>query len=299
MIMMNNYVLSCESTADLTKEHFEKIGAHFTCFSFIMDGETYLDDLGESMSFPEFFKRVASGADVKTSQVNTERFVEHFESFLKEGLDVLHVSLSSGISGVMNSAFAAKEILKDKYKDRKIYIVDSLAASGGYGLLMDEASKLKNEGYDIDRLKTWIEDNRLRVHHWFFSSDLTHFIRGGRISKVSGAIGMAFGICPLMNVNKDGELKVRYKIRGKNNVIKEIVERMKEFADDGLNYSGKCFINEAACMDDASKVADLIEENFKKLDGKVLINSIGTVIGCHTGPGTVALFFWGKKREDA
>jgi DegV family protein with EDD domain len=295
---MNDFVLSCESTADLSREHFEKLGVHFACFSFIMDGETYLDDLGNSMPFDEFYKKVGAGADVKTSQVNTESFVEHFESLLKEGKDVLHVCLSSGISGVINSANMAKEMLQEKYKDRKIYVVDSLSASGGFGLLMDKVAELKNEGYDIDKLKNWIEDNRLRVRHWFFTSDLTHLIRGGRISKVSGAIGMAFGICPLMDVNKNGELKVRFKIRGKNNVIKETVEKMKEQADDGLDYSEKCFITNAACPDDARKVADLIEENFKKMNGKVLVNSIGTVIGCHTGPGTVALFFWGKKREE-
>lgn len=295
---MKDYILSCESTADLSKEHFKDIGVNYICFSYTMDGVNYMDDLGESMSFSTFYKRVAEGADVKTSQVNTESFVEYFESFLKKGLDVLHVCLSSGITGVMNSALAAKEMLQDKYKDSKIYIIDSLAASSGYGLLMDKISNLKREGFDIDKLRDWIEDNKLRLHHWFFSSDLSHFIKGGRISKLSGTIGMALGICPLMNVNKNGELKVRYKIRGKNNVIKEIVNKMKEYADDGDNYADKCYISESACIDDAREVASLIEDNFKHMDGKVLINSIGTVIGCHTGPGTVALFFWGKKRED-
>lgn len=295
---MNNFVLSCESTADLSKEHFSNIGVKYVCFTYTMDGVTYLDDLGDSMPFDVFYKKVGSGAEVKTSQVNTETFVEYFEKFLKDGMDILHVSLSSGITGVMNSALAAKNILQDKYKDQKIYILDSLAASSGYGLLMDKASSLKKEGKTIDEVKDWIEENKLRVHHWFFSTDLSHYIKGGRISKVSGTIGQMLGICPLMNVNSLGELKIRYKIRGKKNVIKEIVEKMKEYADGGTEYADRCYISESACLDDAKEVSNLIEDNFKNLNGKVLINNIGTVIGCHTGPGTVALFFFGKRRED-
>lgn len=293
---MNDYVLSCESTADLSLEHFKDIDVHYVCFSYTMDGETYKDDLGLSMPFDVFYKRVAGGSDVKTSQVNTEDFVEFFEGFLEKGLDVLHVCLSSGITGVMNSANSARDILQDKYKDRKIYIQDSLAASSGYGLLMDEASRLKKQGKSIDELKDWIEDNKLRLNHWFFSSDLKHFIKGGRISKPAGAIGQLLGICPLMNVDSRGELKVVSKIRGKNNVMTEIVNKMAELADKGEDYDGKCYISESDCIEDAKSVASRIEERFKKLDGKVLINSIGTVIGCHTGPGTIALFFWGKKR---
>lgn len=293
---MNDYVLSCESTADLSLEHFKDIDVHYVCFSYTMDGETYKDDLGLSMPFDVFYKRVAGGSDVKTSQVNTEDFVEFFEGFLKKGLDILHVCLSSGITGVMNSANSARDILQDKYKDRKIYILDSLAASSGYGLLMNKASKLKKQGMSINELRDWIDNNKLRLNHWFFSSDLTHFIKGGRISKPAGAIGQLFGICPLMHVDSRGELKVVSKIRGKNNVMTEIVNKMAELADKGEDYDGKCYISESDCIDDAKNVASRIEERFKKLDGKVLINSIGTVIGCHTGPGTIALFFWGKKR---
>ena len=295
---MRDYALSCESTADLSIEHFKNIDVQYVCFSYTMDGETYKDDLGLSMPFDLFYKRVADGSDVKTSQVNTEEFVEYFENFLKQGLDILHICLSSGITGVMNSANSAKDILQDKYKDRKIYIVDSLAASSGFGLLMDTAAKLKKQGKNIDELKNWIEENKLRLNHWFFSSDLTHFIKGGRISKPAGTIGQFFGICPLMNVNSLGELKIISKIRGKNNAISEIVNRMIELADNGEDYDGKCYISESDCLEDAKVVASHIEERFKKLDGKVLINSIGTVIGCHAGPGTIALFFWGKKRED-
>ena len=295
---MDKYILSCESTADLSKEHLKEIDVPYICFSYIMDNVVYKDDLGESMHFDEFYKRIKNGADVRTSQINTESFVEYFDKFLSEGYDIIHLCLSSGITGVMNSAIAAKSMLADKYPNKKIYIVDSLAASSGYGLLIDKLSELKKDGYSIDELKEWVENNRLRLNHWFFSSDLTHFIKGGRISRTSGAIGQLLNICPLMSVNVNGELKVREKIRGKNNVIKEIVNKMVMLADDGLNYNEKCFISESACLDDAKSVSEQIEQKFKNMKEKVLINSIGTVIGCHTGPGTVALFFWGEKRQE-
>lgn len=141
-----------------------------------------------------------------------------------------------------------------------------------------------------------MEAHKLNLHHWFFSTDLTSFIRGGRVSKVSGFVGQTLNICPLLNVNDEGKLIPRQKYRGKKQVIRAIVDRMEEHAEGGLQYSGKCFISQSACEEDARRVADMIEERFPNLDGKVMINSIGTVIGSHTGPGTVALFFWGDTR---
>ena len=134
------------------------------------------------------------------------------------------------------------------------------------------------------------------MNHWFFSSDLTFFIKGGRVSKTSGFIGSVLSVCPLLNVDFEGHLIPREKIRTKKKVIQRIVEQMEENAQDGLNYSGKCFLSHSACKEDADAVARLIEERFLKLNGKVEIFPIGATIGSHTGPGTVALFFWGNKR---
>ena len=295
---MSNYVLSCCSTADLTKEHFEKRDIHYICFHYELDGKSYPDDLGQTMPFEEFYQAMANGADTKTSQINASEFEEYFEGFLKEGKDILHLTLSSGISGVWNSAMLAKETLKERYPDRKIYVVDSLAAASGYGLLMDKLADLRDEGKSIEEVRDWAEENKLKLHHWFFSSDLTFFVKGGRISKASGWFGTALNICPLMNVSFEGKLIPRHKIRTKKKVILAIEKQMEEFAENGLDYSGKCYICHSACYEDARAVADLIEERFPKLDGKVEIYSIGTTIGSHTGPGTVALFFWGKKRVD-
>ena len=294
---MNKFILSCCSTADLSKEHFNNRDIHYICFHYELDGKAYSDDLGESMPFDDFYAAMAAGADTKTSQVNAAEFEEYFEGFLKEGKDVLHICLSSGISGTYNSANIAKNMLEEKYPDRKIYIVDSLGASSGFGLLADKLADLRDEGMSIDDAYNWAMENRLNVQTWFFSTDLTFYVKGGRISKTSGFVGNLLNICPLLNMDGQGKLVPRQKIRSKRKVITAIVEQMEQLAENGYDYNGKCFLSHSACLEDAKAVAELIESKFPKLDGKVLINNIGTTIGSHTGPGTVALFYWGKERE--
>lgn len=295
---MAAYILSCCSTADLSHEHFVRRDIHYICFHYMLDGKDYPDDLGQTIPFDKFYAAMVAGADTKTSQVSAGEYIAYFEPFLKEGKDILHLSLSSGISGSYMSACGAAQMLAEKYPDRKIRIVDSLAASSGYGLLMDKLADLRDEGMSFEELGDWAEQNRLRLHHWFFSSDLTFYVKGGRVSKTAGAIGGMLGICPLLNVDHEGHLIPREKIRPKKRVISRIVEKMKQYADDRTDYSGKCFISNSACLEDAEAVAALVEEAFPHLSGKVLINSIGTTIGSHTGPGTVALFFWGDERID-
>lgn len=294
---MGDYIISCCSTADLTKEHFEKKNIHYICFHYELDGKQYSDDLGQTMSFDEFYQAMRDGADTKTSQINASEFEEYFESFLQQGKDILHICLSSGITGVFNSANVAKEMLQERYPERKICIVDSLSASSGFGLLMDKMADLRDEGKSIEELYAWVNENKLKLHHWFFSTDLTFFVKGGRISKTAGFFGSMLSICPLLNVDSHGKLVPRYKIRTKRKAIEAIVKQMETYAEDGLDYSGKCYISQSDCREDAQEVAKLIEERFPKLNGKVLINDIGTTIGSHTGPGTVALFFWGTERE--
>lgn len=235
-LVMSDYIISCCSTADLTEEHFNKRDIHYICFHYELDGAAYMDDLGKTMNLDDFYKAMSEGADTKTSQINVDEYEAYFEEFLKEGKDILHLTLSSGISGTINSANIAAETLKEKYPDRKIYVIDSLAASSGYGLLMDKVADLKDEGMGIDELKDW--------------------------------------------------------------VIAATVDKMINNAENGLDYDGKCYISMSACRKDAEAVAKLIEEKFPKLNGRVEINNIGTTIGSHTGPGTVALFFWGNKRVD-
>ena len=296
--MNRKFIISCCSTADLSESHFKERDINYICFHFELGGKQYDDDLGKSISFHEFYKSMANGMDTKTSQVSAGEFQVYFEKFLEQGFDILHVCMSSGLSGVFDSAKLAKNILMEKYPERKIIIVDSLGASSGYGLIMDKIADLRDSGMSIEDLHSWIENNKLKMHHWFFTTDLSFFIKGGRVSKISGTIGKILNICPLLNVNRFGKLIPRFKIRGKNKVIQEIVNQMEKYAENGLNYNGKCYISHSACYEDAKAVANLIEQKFKKLSGPVEINNIGTTIGSHTGPGTVALFFWGSERID-
>lgn len=291
-----SFVLSCCSTADLSKEHFEKINVSYICFHYEMDGVQYADDLGQTIPFDEFYKRMAEGADTRTSQVNVDEYTEYFRGFLAEGKDVLHISLSSGLSGSYNSARLAAAALKEEFPDRKLYVVDSLGAASGYGLLVNTLAEKRDAGEDIDALYQWAQENRLKMHHWFFSTDLTFYVKGGRVSKASGWFGTVLNICPLLNMDAEGHLIPRKKLRGKKAVINAIVEQMEQHAEGGTAYNGRCYMCHSACMEDARAVADLVEAKFPNLTGKVEINNIGTTIGSHTGPGTVALFFWGDTR---
>lgn len=295
---MADYVLTTCSTADRPLAFFEKRNIPFACFHFSMDGVTYADDLGKSFPIDEFYRRISAGAQPVTSQINTEEYEVFWEPFLREGKDILHTTLSSGITGTINSANAAASILRERYPERRIEVVDSLAASAGFGLYVELLADKRDEGASLDELLAYSEEIKLHVHHWFFSTDLTSFWRGGRISKAKGIIGNAFNICPLMNVNNEGRLIPRRNVRTKRKVIEEQVKEMEQHAEGGLSYSGKVRISQSACLEDAKKVKALIESKFKNIDGEVEISDIGTVIGTHTGPGTVALFFVGDLRTE-
>ena len=295
---MADYILSGCSAADLSREHFERIGVKYICFHYMMDDVLYPDDLGQTLSADEFYERMARGAVTKTSQINIAEYVDYFTAFCEQGKDIVHVTLSSGISGTFNSARNAALIVKEQFPEREIYVIDSLGASSGYGLLLDTAAAMRDQGMGAKELADWLEANRLRVHHWFFSTDLTSYVRGGRISRTAAFFGGVFEICPLLNMDRLGRLVPRKKIRTKQNVIREIVQCMEDNAQNGTDYDGKCFISMSACRQDAEEVARLVEARFPKLNGPVLINNIGGLIGAHTGPGTVALVFWGGERVD-
>lgn len=295
---MADFCLSCCSTVDLDLERMKQRDLRYVCFHYMLDGVEYPDDMGVTLPVEELFRRMSDGAETKTAQISVEAYRTHFESMLKEGRDVLHATLSTGLTGTYNSACIAREELVEKYPERKIYVVDSLGASSGYGLIMETLADLRDAGKTIDELYHWVEANKLRMHHWFFSTDLSFYVRGGRISKAAGLVGTMLNVCPLLNMDKEGRLTPREKIRGKRRVLKRIVEQMEAHAQQGLDYSGKCFICHSVCIEDAQTVAAMVEEGFPKLRGNVEIFHIGATIGSHTGPGTMALFFWGDQRMD-
>ncbi|MCR5196723.1 MAG: DegV family protein [Pseudobutyrivibrio sp.] len=295
---MGDYIISCCSTADVTEEYLKEKDIQYICFHYYMDDVAYSDDLFKSKSPEEFYQAMVDGALTRTSQVNADEFEAYFTSFLEKGLDVIHLTLGSGISGVYNSARIAAEEVREKFPERKIYAFDSLTASAGLGLFMDKLASLRDEGYTIDELAKWTEDNIQKQNTWFFTTDLTFLIRGGRVSKLSGWFGTALNICPLMNINDEGKLVPRQKCRGKKMVKKAAVNAIKERIQDGADYSENIFITHSVCYEDAREVADMLEAEFPKMKEKIRIFDIGPTIGSHTGPGTVAIGFWGSPKEN-
>lgn len=213
---MSEYVITCCSTADMSREFMEENKIPFAMFHYQMDGEEFVDDLYTSITPEAFYQKISDGACPVTSQINAEGYKDLFEPILKSGRDVLHMTLSSGISGSINSANVAKQQLEEAYPDRKVIVIDSLGASSGYGLLVTQAVENQKAGLSLMENADWIEQNRLCLHHWFFSTDLTSYIRGGRISRTAGFVGKALNICPLLNMDSEGRLIPRSKCRGKN-----------------------------------------------------------------------------------
>lgn len=289
---MADYILSCDSTADISADHLAARSIKYNQINYVLGGVQYHDDHGATVPYEKFYSDIASGVEASTSQINIQEYLDYFTPMLEEGHDIVHIGFSSALSGTFNSAKNAAALLKESFPERTVYVVDSLAASGGYGLLMDNAADKRDEGMSAEELAAWVEENRLYLHHWFFSSDLSFYVKGGRISKASAVFGGMLEICPLMDMDAGGHLVPRFKIRTKKRVIKEIANKMFELAANGADYSGKCFINHADCLDDCLEVVSLVEEHFPQLKDKVLVNWIGTSVGAHTGPGTVALFFW-------
>lgn len=291
---MKNYIVTCCSTVDLTKELLDNRNIPFVSFSMNINGVTYKDDY---VSYPidKFYEEISNGVMPTTSQVNSDEYHEFFEKYLKEGLDIFHICLSSGISGTINSCRIAAEELNEKYPN-KVYFIDSLCCSGGYGLLTLMAKDNLDKGMSLEDNYKDIESKRLHLQHWFFSTDLSSYIRGGRISKAAGLIGGALQICPLMTVNRNGKLEPVEKIRTKAKAMKLAIEKMIELCDNGLEYSGPVYMQESACLEDAQNFASMIKETFKNVK-EVNIFNVGLVVGAHTGPGTIALYFMGKERE--
>lgn len=199
---MSSYALTCESTADYPRSYFEERNIPYVMFHYELDGVTHDDDLFESVTPEEFFGALKAGSTSKTSQVSVGEYTEFWKPMLEAGQDILHLTLSSGISGTYNSAVIAAQNLAAEYPERTIRVIDSLAASAGYGLLMDYVADLRDQGATLEEATTWTEEHKLNLNHWFFVSDLDCLKRGGRVSSTSALIATALKICPVMNVDK-------------------------------------------------------------------------------------------------
>lgn len=287
---MKQFVITTDSTVDLPKSYLEEKGVVITHLSYIIDGTTYKDM--EGMSHKEFFDKIREGAMPTTSQVNPDEAKEVFEAIVKEGKEILHIGFSSGLSGSYNSARIAAEELKEEYPETKITVIDSLCASMGQGLLLYKAVEMKEQGKTLEEIAEWLEENKLRVCHVFTVDDLFHLHRGGRVSKATAVLGTMVKIKPVMNLDNEGKLAVIGKERGRKKSLLTLVnlmEKQREACEDEI-----VMITHGDCEEDAEFVKQQIEERFGI--HKFIIHGIGTVIGSHTGPGVIALFFMGKER---
>ena len=290
---MANYVVLTDSTSDLTPALIEQLDITVIPMEFHIANRTYLNVAdGSTLPFHSFYDLLRRGATSSTSQINPVVFEERFEALLKEGQDILYLAFSSGLSGTYNAACIAAQELSEKYPDRKIRVVDSLAASMGEGLLAYYAATMRKEGKSLDEVAAWLEENKLRLCHWFTVDDLNHLKRGGRVSGATAFVGTLLGIKPVLHVDDEGHLIPVSKVRGRRQSLDALVARMVETCVDPEQQM--IFISHGDAKDDAQYVADQVRAKFKIADSR--INFIGPVIGSHSGPGTVALFFLGSRR---
>ena len=295
---MADFILACSSTVDQPESFLKERGIRYISFSWISDdGTVHPDDLGKSVSFPEFYRRMRNGSFPTTSQPNFQDFRDFFEPFLREGKDILYVAVSSGISGACGTARSAAESLLEDYPDRTLFVVDSRNASPGYALLMDGVYEQQRAGHSIEECRDWILMNRDKADVWFFTTDLTWYIHGGRIKPVAGLVGKLLNICLVLTVDRAGTLIPKAKVRGKVRAVQLMLQNMESNVRGGLSYSGKVFLVHSDWKEEAERIRALIEARFQRMVKPVIVSSIGCVIGSHSGPGTIAVAFWGEKEH--
>ena len=292
---MSEYVISTSTTADLTEEYIAAHKLNIIPLSYIIDDVEYPTADGKQHSIEEVYKMLRSGVVIKTSMINGAKYDEEFRKILDSGKDLIHIELSSGISGSYANAKVVAEKLREEYPERKIYCVDSLCASRGFGLLVSYMVKMQEEGKTIEEVYDFAEKTKLNVIHWFTVDDLDFLKRGGRVSSVSAFVGGMLKIKPILNVDNKGKLIPLFKVRGRKKSITGMIDEMKK---DILNPDGQMvYICHGDCIEDAEFAKKLILEAFPTV-ADVQIGYTGSVIGSHSGPGTLAIFYLGKERYE-
>ena len=288
---MSEYTIITDSACDIKPEILKQWGVPFGSLTFRFEGDEK-EYLNYDMSPDDFYKRMHEGGVAKTAAVNSGTFEILFEEQLKQGKDVLYLGFSSGLSTTYNSGRIASQSLKEKYPDRKIIVVDTLAASAGFGLLLYLTVKKKNEGATIEEAAEFAEKTKLNICHWFTVDDLVYLKRGGRISPTVAFVGNLLGIKPILHTDNEGHLINMSKVRGRRTAIQALAQKYDESAID--TKSGTLFISHGDCIEDAKYLASIIKEKHG-VDVEI-ITDVGPVIGAHTGPGVLAFFFVGKER---
>lgn len=289
---MREYVITTDNNADLPEEYYKEHNVGCMYFSYTMDDVLYKQ--GSYMPEGEFYGKMRAGSMPTTAQVNPEEARLLFEPYLKEGKDILHIAFSSGLSGTYNSCRIAVEELREEYPDRIITIIDSLAASLGQGLLVYLTQKLKEEGADMQTAAEWAENHRKNIVHLFTVDDLNHLYRGGRVSKTTAVLGGMLNIKPILHVDDEGKLIPIGKVRGRKKSILELASLMDEKLGSHKDTCDTIFISHGDCLEDAKFLAEKIKARYQI--NTEIINYVGSVIGAHSGPGTLALFFVGDLR---
>lgn len=293
--MEPKFILSCESTVDLPYFYVSGRNIPVIFYYYMVDGQEYVDDmLRDPAALPNFYNMLDQGVLPTTSQINEFRYMDFFEEQLQKG-DLMHICLGTGMTGSYQNALRAADSLREKYPHRKICVVDSLCSSSGYGMLVDYAADFRDQGKTMEETEAWLMAHRQNIHHQFYSTELKHYRRSGRMSGATAMVATVLGICPIMRLNDKGSIIAYSKVRGKQHAIETTLNTMAEHALDGTNYSGKCFICHYNCLADAVATKTALLERFPNLK-EVPIWDIGTIIASHCGPGTVAVFFLGDER---
>ncbi len=288
---MAEYVITTDSTVDLGVKRMEELGIPFATLSYSYQGQEFPDDMRDESAL-KIYNAMRGGEVITTSQANPEQFLKMWSEILQGGRDILYIGFSSGLSGTVNSALIAKAQLEPQYPERKIYVVDSLCASGGEGMFLQHVLLNNAKGASIEECYRFAEDFKLRVNLWFTVNDLRYLRRGGRVSAAAALFANILGIKPVMNMDDTGHLIPREKVKGRRAAIKRMFEHLVELADIHDNHF--FHITNADCMEDALYLKTMINERYPSIP--VYISMVGAVIGSHCGPGTLALFFIGKPR---
>lgn len=289
---MRPYVIMTDNCADLPESYYKEHGISVNYLNYTLNGKTYEPD--EFLPEKEYYKLLREGSLPTTSQATPAQVKDHMESLLKEGKDILCLAFSSGLSGTYGSCVAAADELKTEYPEQKIIVIDTLCASLGQGLLVHYAVQHKEAGEDIATVAYWVETHKLNLVHLFTVDDLFHLHRGGRVSKTTAVVGSMLNIKPVLHVDNEGHLINIGKARGRKKSLLELVRLMEEQIGSYKESIDTIFISHGDCIEDAEFVRDKVKEKFPIKT--CLINYVGSVIGTHSGPGTLALFFLGDVR---
>lgn len=290
---MKNFVITTDTTSDLPADYVAQHKLGIMSLTYTIEGNTYTWE--HPLPVKEFYSMMRQGSLPTTSQVNPKEAGEILETIIKEqDADILHIAFSSGLSGSYNSVRVAAEELAEKYPDNRIIVIDSLCASLGEGLLVHKAVTMKESGKSLDETAAWIEENKLHLVHNFTVDDLYHLYRGGRVSKTAAFVGTMINLKPILHVDNEGHLIPLSKVRGRKKSLIALVDNMEKQIGSWRDKNDMIFISHGDSLEDAQFVAELIKKRFGY--DSFLINYVGSTIGAHSGPGTIALFYMGDYR---